>query len=124
MTKKPDLLVLIVVWELLTAFMALIGLLAIAVLVFPDTTASMWGSAMPGVFFGLSIIVLVLMSYIIIAVTAAIGIIKNQEWGRVMGIVQAALSVFAMPVGTIIGVLIIVYLARTDVTDFFKAHTK
>jgi hypothetical protein len=119
--KKPDLLILVVVWQILSAFMALIGLLSIAIVAFPDATASLWGSALPGFIFGIGLAVLVLLAFIIISVIAAVGIIRNQEWGRVMGIVQAALSVFAPPVGTVAGILILFYLLRPDVEGFFKA---
>lgn len=119
--KKPDLLVLVIVWQFLSAFMALIGLLSVAIVAFPDATASMWGSALPGFIFGISIVVLVLLSYIIISIIAAVGIIKNKEWGRIMGIVQAAFSIFGPPVGTVVGILILVYLLRPDVEAFFKA---
>ncbi|MDD4924316.1 MAG: hypothetical protein PHF74_05730 [Dehalococcoidales bacterium] len=119
--KKPDLLVLVIVWELLSAFMALMGLLAVAIVAFPDATASMWASALPGFIFAISIVVLILLSYIIISVIAAVGIIKNRDWGRVMGIVQAALSIFAAPVGTVAGILILVYLLRPDVEGYFKS---
>lgn len=122
--KKPDLLMLVVVWEFLTAFLAFIGLLAIAILAFPDATASMWGSAIPGAIFALSVGILILISYIIISVTAAVGIIKDQEWGRVLSIVHAAFTLIAIPVGTIISVLIIIYLTRQDVTEYFRLNTK
>ena len=121
MTKKPDLLILVLVWEFLSAFIALIGLVTIAIVAFPSTTVSMWGSAIPGVIFGLSIAILILISYIIIAIIAAVGIIQNREWGRIMAIVHAGLSIFAPPVGTVVGVLIIVYLLRPDVEAFFKS---
>jgi hypothetical protein len=121
MTKKPDLLILVLVWEFLSAFIALIGLVIIAVVAFPSTTVSMWGSAIPGVIFGLSIAILILISYIIIAIIAAVGIIQNREWGRIMAIVHAALSIFAPPAGTVVGILIIVYLLRPDVEAFFKS---
>jgi MFS family permease len=120
--KKPDLLVLVIVWQFLSAFMALIGLLSVAIVAFPDATASMWGSALPGFIFGIGIVVLVLLSYIIISIIAAVGIIKNKEWGRIMGIVQAALSIFGPPVGTIAGILILVYLLRPDIEAFFKTN--
>ncbi len=119
--KKPDLLVLVIVWQFLSAFLALIGLLSVAIVAFPDATASMWGSALPGFIFGISIVVLVLLSYIIISIIAAAGIIKNKDWGRIMGIVQAALSIFGPPVGTVAGILILVYLLRQDVEEFFKS---
>ncbi len=119
--KKPDLLILVIVWNLLSAFFALMGLLSVAIIVFPDATVSMWGTALPGFIFGIGIIVLILLSYIIISIIAAIGIIKNRDWGRIMGIVQAALSIFAAPVGTVAGILILVYLLRPDVEGYFKS---
>lgn len=119
--KKPDLLILVVVWELLSAFFALMGLLSVAIIVFPDATVSMLGTALPGFIFGISIIVLILLSYIIISIIAAIGIINNRDWGRIMGIVQAALSIFAPPMGTVAGILILVYLLRPDVEGYFKS---
>jgi len=124
MMKKPDLLILVVVWEFLSAFIALIGLVAVAVIAFPDSAISMYGSAIPAAFFALSIGVLILITYIIIAITAAAGIIQNREWGRIMGIVHGALSVFAPPVGTVVGILIIVYLLRPDIEEFFKTNTR
>ncbi len=122
--KKPDTLVLIIVWQFLSAFLALIFLLAIAVIALPDASASMWGAALPGAIFGLSIIILMLISYIIIAVTAAVGIIRNQEWGRVLGIVHSALTLIAIPLGTIIGILIIIYLTQQNVIEYFRISTK
>jgi hypothetical protein len=120
--KKPDLLVLVVIWQFLSAFLALIGMVSVAIVVFPDATASMWGSALPGFIFGISIVVLVLLSYIIISVIAAAGILKNKNWGRIMGIVQAALSLFGPPVGTVAGILILIYLLRPDVESFFRSN--
>ena len=119
--KKPDLLILVIVWQFLSAFMALMGLLVVAIVAFPDATASMWGSTLPGFIFAISIAVLILLSYIIISIIAAIGIIKNKDWGRIMGIVQAALSIFGPPAGTVAGILILVYLLRPDVEGYFKA---
>jgi len=59
--KRPDLLLLIAIWEFITAFGALIGISAIAVFVFPDAIKDTLGSAIPGVIFGLSISILVLL---------------------------------------------------------------
>jgi MFS family permease len=122
--KKPDMLLLVIVWQFLSAFLALIGLLSVAIVAFPDATASMWGSALPGFIFGIGIVVLILLSYIIISIIAAVGIIKNKDWGRIMGIVQAALSIFGPPLGTIVGILILVYLLRPEVEEFFKAGSE
>jgi hypothetical protein len=122
--KKPDMLILVIIWQFISAFLALIGLFSVAIVVFPDATASMWGSALPGFIFGIGIVVLILLSYIIISIIAAVGIIKNKVWGRIMGIVQAALSIFGPPVGTVAGILILVYLLRPEVEEFFKAGSE
>jgi hypothetical protein len=41
-----------------------------------------------------------------------------------MGIVQAALSIFGPPLGTIVGILILVYLLRPEVEEFFKSSSE
>lgn len=118
--KRPDLLILIAIWQFITAFIAIIGVCLIAVFVFPDAVGPLWGQALTGVIFGLSISILVLLAFIGIAVAGGIGLLKGQEWGRVLSIVHAALSLFTFPIGTIIGVLAIVYLTKADVTEYFK----
>jgi hypothetical protein len=119
--KKPDFLILIAVWQFITAFIALIGICAIAVFVFPDAVGPLWGQALAGVIFGLTIAILVLLVYIGIAIAGGIGLLRGHEWGRVLSIVHAALSLFSFPIGTTIGILIIVYLTKSDVSEYFKA---
>lgn len=79
--KKPDLLVLIAVWEFITAFGALIGIGAIAIFAFPDAIDDMLGSAIPGAIFGLSIAILVLICYISIAIAGGVGLLKGRGMG-------------------------------------------
>ena len=119
--KRPDLLILITVWQFITAFFALVGICAIAVFVFPDAVGPLWGQALAGVIFGLSISILVLLVFTGIAISGGIGILRGQEWGRVMGIIHAALSLIAFPIGTIIGILVIIYLAKPEVSEYFRA---
>ena len=120
--KRPDLLLLIAIWEFITAFVALIGISAIAVFVFPDAIKDVMGSAIPGIIFGLSIAILVLLCYIGLAIAGGVGILKGKEWGRVLSIVHAALSLFWFPIiGTAIGILSIIYLTRPEITDYMKA---
>ena len=121
--KRPDLLLLIAIWEFITAFGALIGISAIAVFVFPDAIEHTLGSAIPGAIFGLSIGILVLLCYVGFAIAGGIGILQGKEWGRVLSIAHAALSLFWFPVGTVIGILSIVYLTRLVVTDYIKANS-
>jgi hypothetical protein len=119
--KRPDLLILIAIWEFITAFFALIGISAIAVFAFPDALAPMWGPAVTGAVFGLSVAILVLLCYIGIALAGGIGLLRGQEWGRILSIAHSALSLFWFPVGTVIGILSIIYLTRSEVAEYFKA---
>ena len=119
--KRPDLLILIAAWQFITAFLALIGICAIAVFAFPNVIGPLWGPALTGGIFGLSVAILVLLVFIGIAIAGGIGILRGQEWGRVLSIVHAALSLFAFPIGTTIGILVIIYLTKSDVSEYFKA---
>ena len=118
--KRPDLLILIAIWEFITAFGALIGISAIAVFAFPDVIDPLWGVPEVGAIFGLSIGILVLLCYIGIAVAGGLGLLNGKEWGRILSIAHAALSLFWIPIGTVIGILSIIYLTRSEVTDYFK----
>ena len=134
--KKPDLLVLIAIWEFISAFVAFIGIVAIAVFAIPFVlgvwgnweyyggyyNGMMWNNGdMPrvGAVFGLSVAILIFLCYLVIAIVAGIGLLKGKEWGRITGIIHSALSVFCTPIGTIIGVLSIIYLTKQETKDYF-----
>ena len=120
--KRPDLLLLIAIWEFITAFFALIGISAIAVFALPEAVSPYWGwEPEVGAIFGLSIAILVLLCYLGIAIAGGMGLLKGQEWGRVLSIAHSALSLFWFPIGTVIGVLSIIYLSRPEVTEYIKA---
>ncbi len=129
--KRPDLLVLIAVWMFLSAFGILIGI-ALVSSVFFFTYPWMWWDGMMGgwnmwgmpgmggfAIIGLSIAVLVMVAYFILALMGGIGLLKAKEWGRILSIIHAALSLFWAPVGTVIGVLILIYLTKNEVKEYF-----
>ena len=129
--KKPDLLILIAIWEFFTAFAALIGIAAIGVLAFPVVLGTldwgynngmMWGFGdIPrvGAIFGLSVAIFVIFCIMVLAILGGIGVLIGKEWGRITAIVHSALTGFWFPVGTVIGVLSIVYLTRQETKDYF-----
>ena len=121
--KRPDLLILIAVWEFLGAFLAFIGIIAIAVFAFPGVSSSHEIGSVAGIF-GLSIAVLVLLFYLCIAIAGGIGLLGGKEWGRILSLVNAALSLLSIPFGTIIGILVIVYLIKPEIRDYFESAKK
>ena len=142
--KKPDLLVLIAIWEFITAFIVLIGIAAIAVFAFPAVLGNWgnWNNGMPyngyyngmmgnygnvpmvGAVFGLSVAILILFCYLVVAIIAGIGLLTGKEWGRITAIVHSALSLFSIPIGTVIGVLSLIYLTKADVKAYFVPPPK
>ena len=119
--KKPDLLILIVIWEFLSAFGALIGVAAIGLFAIPNVAWG-WGYHPIAPIFGLSIAVLVLLCFIGLAVAGGIGLLNGKDWGRILSIAHAAISLLWIPFGTVIGILSIIYLTKTDVAAYFTAN--
>jgi len=118
--KKPDLLILVAVWQFINAFLAFIGIVAIAAFAFPSI---IWYSG-PGTataLAGLSIGVLCLLAFLGVAVAGGIGLLMGREWGRIVSIVHAALNLLSIPIGTVLGILVLIYLVRADVRDYFQA---
>jgi len=118
--QKPELLVLVAIWDFLVALVALIGICAISVLAFPPIIGQAYGPALVGLVFGLSVIMLIFVAILVVSLLGGIGLLRSKEWGRVMSLVNAAFSLFYFPVGTAIGVLAIIYLTRTDVRGYFN----
>ena len=67
----------------------------------------------------LGVAVLAMVAYFILALMGGIGLLKGREWGRILSIIYAALNLFWVPVGTVIGVLILIYLTKTETQEYF-----
>ena len=118
--RKPDLLILVVVWLFLSALFYLVGMAAIAVFALPETLGYGHGPGSLGGTFGLSVAILILLGSLVVCVLGGIGLLQGKAWGRTLAIVAAVLSLFSFPIGTVIGVLVIVYMMRTDVKVYFE----
>ncbi len=58
-------------------------------------------------------------------VIAGIGLLKRQEWGRVLVLVEAFLNLIVIPFGTILGIYSIVILLNDETVRLFrKEHQK
>ena len=121
--KKPDLLILIAIWQFINAFFCLIGIAAISIFAFPNAFGY-YGPAHvgadTGAIFGLSIAILFLLGSIGLSVAGGIGLLSGKAWGRIISIVNAMLSLFFVPIGTVIGALVLIYLTKSDVREYFE----
>jgi hypothetical protein len=110
--KRPDLLLLVAIWAFFSAFLYLVGIAGIAVYALPNTGG--------GGIFALSIGMFVLLCCLGLSLAGGIGIIKAKSWGRIISIVVAVLSLFWIPVGTVLGVLVLIYLMKAEVREYFE----
>jgi len=120
--KRPELVLLLAIWEFIAAFITLVILAAILLFGFPGMMNSVrYGDRMGyvGAIFGLCIACIILGIYFSVSIAGGIGLLTGKEWGRIVSIVQAAMSLFSIPFGTIIGALSLVYLTRSQVRDYF-----
>ena len=118
--KRPDLLILVAIWQFVSAFLMFIGIAAIATFALPEALGFMWGPAEAGSIFGLSIAIFVLLCLIALSLAGGIGILKGSSWGRIISMVNAILSLFNIPIGTVIGIFVLMYLSKTEVREYFE----
>jgi len=115
--KRNYLLLLIAVWEFLSAAGALIGIYIVV-----------WESYLepkdPPPFAVSVAFIIVLLAYFGLSMAAGVGLLKVKRWGRTLAIIQAALSLLQIPLGTIIGALILVYMFRPQTKEYFEATTE
>jgi hypothetical protein len=121
--RRPDELILIAVWEFVTAIGMLIGISAIFIFAFPEVN-DLWGLERIAGMFGLSVGVMILFISACLAITGGIGLLTGKEWGRVLSLIYATLSLLRIPFGTIIGILVIVYLVKPKVKEYFITARK
>jgi len=108
---------LIAVWSFLNTAVALLLVYIVvyeAYLEPEDPPPFPWGVAL----------IVILVVYFGLAATAGIGLLMRKEWGRISAIIHAALSLLNIPIGTVIGALILVYMFRPQTKEYFKAATE
>jgi hypothetical protein len=54
-----------------------------------------------------------------LSVLAGWGLLRMKEWARWLGVILGIFSLFAFPIGTVIGALIIWYLLKEDTREAF-----
>ena len=118
--RKPDLLLLIAAWEFVTIALAAIFIAALLIYAWPEIDTGLAGA--PRIFglFGITLGIAVMLGYISIAVVGGIGLLRSKNWGRILTIAHSGASLLWLPIGTIIGVLVIIYLVKSEVVDYFN----
>ena len=118
--KRPDLSILVAIWAFFSAFLYLIGIAAITIFAFPEALGFGYGPGDIGSIFGLSIAIFVLLCLIGLSLAGGIGVLKAKNWGRIISIVNAILGLLNIPIGTAIGILVLIYLSKPEVREYFE----
>jgi len=117
LSERNYLLILIAVWEFLSAAGALIGVYIVvyeSYLEPEDPPPFAWSVAL----------IVMLLAYFGLSVAAGVGLLMRKQWGRILAIIHAALSLINIPIGTIIGALTLVYLRKSKTREYFEATTE
>lgn len=119
--RRPDLLTLVTLWSFVSAFLWTIGLVATALFAYPFSPGYEGTTLETGDVFGMVVGTLLLLGCVGVSMASGVGLLKEKSWGRAAGIANAVLSVFLVPIGTVIGLLALVYLLRPEVSTHFAA---
>ncbi len=122
--RRPDLLILIAIWQFISAFFCFIGLAAIAVFAIPWSVGPWGGYFDVGAIFGMSVGMFILLVCLGLFVFGGIGILQGKSWGRILSIVNAGLSLISIPIGTVIGILVLIYLTKAEVREYFESNSQ
>jgi hypothetical protein len=119
-SERPDGVTLVAVYYFFVGAMGLLGAcIIVTVALFPVALNVDEGDALFWALFGLCIGFVVTGGSGILSVLAGWGLLNLKEWARWLALVLAVFTLFAFPIGTIIGVLIIWYLLQDEAKDAF-----
>jgi hypothetical protein len=126
MKPRSDGVTLIAIYQFIVGFLSFLGicgLLSIPMIVAASTAAyRAEGGAIATTIVGIAMIFAAGVLLLVAAANVIVGwgLWKQQEWGRIGGIVLAVLRLLSFPIGTLIGALTLWYLFREDVRLQFQ----
>jgi hypothetical protein len=126
MKQRSDGVTIIAIYQFIVAFLSMLGmcaLLTIPVIVGASTAASRAEGGPLATAIVSTVMVIASGWIFLVGLANAVigwGLWKQQEWARIGALVLAALRLLNIPLGTVIGVLIIWYLLREDVKEEFR----
>src|SRR5512139_1279572 len=126
MKRRSDGVTIIAIYQFVVGFLSLVGicgLLSIPLIVGASTAAARAQGGPLATAIVSTVMVIASGWIFLVGLANAVigwGLWKQQEWGRIGGLVLAVLRLLSFPIGTVIGALIIWYLLREDVKEEFR----
>jgi hypothetical protein len=124
--QRSDGVTIIAIYQFIVAFLSLLGicgLLSIPVIVAASTTAARAEGGPLATAIVSTVMVIASGWIFLVGLANAVigwGLWKQREWGRIGTLVLAGFRLINIPLGTLIGGLIIWYLLREDVKEEFR----
>ena len=117
--ERPRGLKLLMMWHCVTALLALGGMIGAFWLVYPKI------QPLEGIDYAVALMVFVMVIWwlvlkVFLSTISTLGILMTKEWGRQIGIVHAALTLLFVPIGIVVGAVVIFYLTRPKIRELFK----
>jgi hypothetical protein len=128
MRRRSDGVTIIAIYQFIVAFLSLLGicgLLSIPVIVAASTSAARAEGGPLATAIVSTVMVIASGWIFLVGLANAVigwGLWRQQEWGRIGTLVLAGFRLFNIPLGTVIGGLIIWYLLREDVRQEFQSQ--
>jgi len=119
--KRPEGIVLLAIYHFLVAVPGII--IGILILIIPVPAVAMSVNDVVGLtaaLTGLALAVLLTGGLGIVYLIAGIGLLYMQNWARWLAIALAVLSLLFIPIGTVIGAIVLVYLFNEPVRRLFE----
>lgn len=120
--KRPDLLILVAILQFLAAFFLLAAIAAIAAYNLPEVLGFRDSPTDTGAIFVISISLFIVFCLFCSSLAGGIGILQVKKWGRIISMVNATIGLLNIPIGTVIGVFILMYLSKTEVREYFEIN--
>lgn len=121
--QRPDGVTLIAIYYYLIALMFLFGTLIMAL---PTGILGIVGiTEDPGAFIGMfavGLIAMAIMALCLLHLVVGYGLWTMRPWSRMAAMAMAVVGLFAAPIGTIAGAVIIWYLIKPEVVELFDAQ--
>lgn len=119
--QRDDGVTLIAIYHFLVAGMFLIGTMVLAVptIILAIVTVTEAPPAAIGMF-AVGLGATVTMAFCFLFLTVGYGLLKLRQWARVAAMALAMLALLLVPVGTILGALILWHLAKSEVAREFE----
>ena len=74
----------------------------------------------PSAIFGAMACLAPLLILGLLPLLVGVGLLMGQGWARILGLIVAVISLLAIPIGTILGIIIIIYLRKPEVKAYFE----